>query len=149
PAAPLGMASMPSPPAPAYRSSARVPARSPSSANSASFTRSEVGRVVLPGGAFRRLPPSAPAITRTPARLSGNRLQRLAAEALEQPACQQRVLGRAQVGIGADDRLGPPARPLEQARVIGPARDAEVAEARLAGPHQLALLAQREIDLRQ
>src|SRR6267378_177199 len=44
-------ASMPSAPVPAKRSSTVAPSSSPSIANSASLTRSEVGRVALPRGA--------------------------------------------------------------------------------------------------
>ena len=50
-AAPRDSASMPRAPEPANRSSTRAPSRSPSTENSASRTRSAVGRVSAPGGA--------------------------------------------------------------------------------------------------
>ncbi len=62
--APRDSASMPSAPVPANRSSTLAPSTLPSIANTASLTRSEVGRVALPVGAFSRLPPRRPAITR-------------------------------------------------------------------------------------
>src|SRR4051794_13071606 len=65
-AAPRESASMPSAPLPANRSSTRASgSRATSTENSASRTRSEVGRVAAPGGATSRRPPHSPAITRT------------------------------------------------------------------------------------
>ena len=64
-AAPRERASIPSAPLPANRSITRSPSTSPSIANSASWTRSEVGRWSCPAGALKRRPPRLPAITRT------------------------------------------------------------------------------------
>ena len=59
--APRDSASMASAPVPANRSSTRAPStRSPSTPNSASLTRSLVGRVSRPGTARNRLPPRSP-----------------------------------------------------------------------------------------
>ena len=66
-AAPRESASMASAPEPANRSSTRAPSMSPRIENSASRTRSEVGRVAAPRGATSGRPPDCPAITRTPA----------------------------------------------------------------------------------
>src|SRR5664280_169074 len=161
-AAPRESASMPRPPLPANRSSTFAPPTSSSIANSASRTRSDVGRVTRPLGAWICLPPRSPAITRmrltvTPAggqndrcaTLSRDRLQRLCAEAVAQRVAEQRVLRLAQLGIGRDDRLGPRARPLQQRRVPGQLSHVELAQARLTRPHQLALAAQLQVDLRQ
>src|SRR5687767_989359 len=64
--APRDSASMPSAPEPANRSSTRASrTRSPRIENTASRTRSAVGRVSVPGGVWRRRPPYVPAITRT------------------------------------------------------------------------------------
>ncbi len=59
------------------------------------------------------------------------------------------MLGRAQLGVAGDDRLGARARALEQLRVLGQARDAELPEPGLARADQLALLAQSQVDLGQ
>ena len=65
-AAPRDSASIPSAPEPANRSSTRASVtRSPRIENSASRTRSEVGRVASPGGACSRRPPQRPAMTRS------------------------------------------------------------------------------------
>ena len=56
-AAPRESASIPSAPEPANRSSTRAPSSGPSSENSASRTRSDVGRVAAPRGAASRRPP--------------------------------------------------------------------------------------------
>src|SRR5947209_1516877 len=130
-AAPRESASMPSPPAPANRSRTLVPATSPSSANRASLTRSDVGLVALPRGAFRRLPRYSPAITRTRAALSRYRLQGLAAEPALERRGEQRVLGHAQLRVDRQRRFGERARPLLQRRVLGQAGHPELAQARL------------------
>src|SRR6478672_9277758 len=65
--APRLAASRPSAPDPAYRSSTAAPARTPrcsSRENSASRTRSLVGRVPLPAGVCRRRPPTRPLMMR-------------------------------------------------------------------------------------
>ena len=65
--APRESASIPSAPVPANRSSTRSSATVSNIEKIASFTRSDVGRVVaLPFGACSRLPPKRPAITLTP-----------------------------------------------------------------------------------
>src|SRR5439155_17004400 len=133
PAAPRERASIPSAPVPANRSRTSTPATSPSSANTASRTLSEVGRVPLPLGAARRLPPSRPAITRiaqtvvvgarapappllapaacvsAPPRLrrplGAQRRDRLATVQALELVAQQRVLGCFELGTGAHDAL--------------------------------------------
>src|SRR6266566_2406302 len=141
-AAPRERASIPSPPAPANTSSTFSEAISPSIANSASLTLSEVGLVVRPLGAFRRLPPNAPAITRTALALGGDRLQCVGAEAARERVAQQRVLGRLQLGIARDDRLRPRAGTLLQFGVVGQTGHAELPKPGLARAHQLAVLAE-------
>src|SRR5688500_2933724 len=64
-AAPRDRASRPRPPAPAHRSSTRAPSGGgPRMLNSASRTRSAVGRVSSPAGACKRRPPRVPAMIR-------------------------------------------------------------------------------------
>ena len=90
---------------------------SPSIANSASRTRSEVGRVARPPGACRRLPPSAPAITRMPSTVTVPPTAvgaALGAVARAERRREQRVLGRRQLRIAGEDRLRACPRPLEQ-----------------------------------
>ncbi len=87
--APRDSASMPSAPVPANRSSTRSPSSSPSIANSASLTRSEVGRVTLPAGARRRRPPRRPAITLMPATVTAVRR-----ESARAPRCRARARAR-------------------------------------------------------
>ena len=91
-------------------------------------------RARRPRGAFRRLPPSLPAITRMRATVAASaRPRRLAARVgvdrraqrrrtRAQRVAEQRVLGPAQLRIGRDERLGPRARALEQLGVLGQAR---------------------------
>src|SRR5262245_45978400 len=148
-AAPRDSASMPSPPAPAKRSSTLVPSSSPSSPNSDSRTRSEVGRVTVPLGAVKRRPPRRPAMTRMLTTLGRDRLERLAAEAALQSVCEQGVLGLSQLGVGRHDRLGTCPRALEQPSILRQAGDLELGQARLAGAPPLALLAQRQVGLRE
>ena len=57
------------------------------------------------------------------------------------------MLGCSQVRIDRDDRFRPRSRTLEQLGVFRQARDLELAKPGLACPHQLALLAQAEVDL--
>ncbi len=63
----------------------------------------------------------------------------LVAEGPLQRLAQQRVLGLLQLGVARDDRLGPRARALQQLRVLAAGTPLELAQPRLAGPHQLAL----------
>ena len=120
--APRESASMPSAPVPANRSSTRVLSMSPSIENSASRTRSEVGRVVLPRGAFSRRPPSGP---RSPA--STHRNAPLAAAGVTR-ACDLRQRRRRNVPGLRRDRLRAPRR-----RTLAPAhRRAARARARAA-----------------
>ena len=62
---------------------------------------------------------------------------------------EQRVLGRLELGVRRDDRLRPRPRALEQRASSGRHATSNWLEPGLAGPHQLALLAQLEVDLRQ
>src|SRR5437870_6138866 len=81
--------------------------------------------------------------------LGGDRLQCIGAEAARERLAQQRVLGRLQLGIARDDRLRPRAGTLLQFGVVGQTGHAELPKPGLARAHQLALLAQREVDLGQ
>src|ERR671915_539267 len=99
-AAPRESASMPSAPEPANRSSTRAPStRSARIENSASRTRSDVGRVSVPAG---------PAITRTGGPRAegsrGDRLERLGAVGGGDGVGQQRVLGVAELRVGVEQR---------------------------------------------
>src|SRR4051794_28850167 len=114
--------------------------------NTASRTRSLVGRVVRPGGAASRRPRQRPA-TILISRREG--IELLHAVALTQRRGQERVLGLAQAGVPGQEVLGDLARALEEVLVVGHARRLELAEARLAGADELALLAQLEVDLGQ
>ena len=91
-AAPRESASMPSAPVPANRSSTRAPPTSPSIANSASRTRSEVGRVARPRGAFSRRPPSVP---RSPAPANGTPRAGAQPRDRRRRACARRSAARA------------------------------------------------------
>src|SRR5579875_571728 len=132
---------------------------SPRMLNSASRTRSEVGRVARPRGAWRVRPPYLPAMTRTgrgwhvvrargcSIRLGADRRARLGTEPLGERVAEQRVLGLGELGVGRVDRLGAHPRALLQLTVAGQLGDAELGEAALAHPDELALTAQLEVDL--
>ena len=100
-AAPRESASSPSAPEPAKRSSTRsaVDTR-PSTENSASRTRSEVGRVREPAGATSRRPPKRPATILTPGSARAPRRRSVA-----QRGGEQHVLGLLELGVGLDDPL--------------------------------------------
>ena len=114
--APRESASMPSAPVPANRSSTAAPSTSPSIENSASRTRSDVGRwscPAAPSAACRRSVPrsracdprdvTAAALTRGSARSAS------APNARCERVAEQRVLGRRAARVGGD-RSPPPAR---------------------------------------
>ena len=108
---------------------------------------------VLPLGALRRRPPRRPAITRmTPVCARDSSARRSApAPRRRTPAerlAEQRVLGHAQLGV-VRERASAHAtrRALEQVGVLRQARDRKLAKPRLARARQLALVAQRQVDL--
>ena len=68
-------------------------------------------------------------------------------EHLARHAAQQRVLRRFQVGVARDNPLGLPAGALKDLGIPWQLRDAELRDPVLAGPDQLTLAAQLEIDL--
>src|SRR4051812_37829242 len=152
--APRESASTASAPLPAKRSSTTSPSSGPSAENSASRTRSDVGRVPSPGGACRRRPPKRPATTLMAAPAGGGGLwpasrgDRLAL-APRQLVAQQRVLGRRELRVGLQQLGGAGVRALEHLGVVGQAREAETGQPRLPRPRQLALAAQLEVDLGQ
>src|SRR6478672_1937161 len=112
--APRDNASIPSAPDPANRSRTRAPSTEPRIENSASRTRSPVGRVALPRGATSVRPPNRPAITRTrTARGSRpDRRRRLGAVRAQQRLGEQRVLGERQLAVLVDDLPRADPRPL-------------------------------------
>ena len=150
-AAPRDSASIASAPEPANRSSTRAPSSGPRIENSASRTRSDVGRVPRPGGAEQPPPAEAPrddahALTRGH---RGHAAASAAASARSSGVAQQRVLGRLEARVLGEQRLGAGVRALEQLGVLGQPREAEAGQAGLARADELALAAQLEVDLGQ
>src|SRR4051794_21277525 len=81
------------------------------------------------------------------ARSGGYRLERVRAVGGVHRVLEQRVLGRAQLGVRVEQRARAHAGALEQLGVLGQPRDLELGEAGLARAQHLALAAQPEVDL--
>src|SRR4051812_42887678 len=141
-AAPRDRASMASAPEPANTSSTRAPSSGPRVEKSASRTRSDVGRVLCPGGAFSRRPPKRPATTRTASR--GRDRLRLGVREL---VGEQRELGRRQRRVLVEQARRARVGALEDVGVLRQPREAKAREAGLPRPGELALAAQLEVDL--
>src|ERR671915_1653080 len=122
--------------------------------NSASRTRSAVGRVRAPRGAARRRPRNSPATTLmrrppgAPATLASRRDRVVVRpEPGHDRLAQQRMLRLLQAGVLEQDRVGAVAGANEQLGVLGQLRHAELGQAVLARAEHVAGAAQLEVDL--